>query len=268
MRQGDNASRTILDRFKLDGTVALVTGGAQGIGLAIAEALGEAGAKIALVDMKLALAEQVAQALAAKGIDAIALQADVTKSTEVDATVARVIDHFGDLTIAANNAGVGTWVDSESISDEEWRRTLSVNLDGVFWCARAEARFMLRKGYGKIINTGSMSGHIVNTPQNQAAYNASKAAVLHLTRSLAAEWAPRGVRVNSVSPGYTRTRLVSDMLSTPAGRTIVPRWMERTPMARMAEVEDLQGAFVYLASRASDYVTGADIVIDGGYCCW
>jgi NAD(P)-dependent dehydrogenase (short-subunit alcohol dehydrogenase family) len=127
---------------------------------------------------------------------------------------------------------------------------------------------MLAKGYGKIVNTASMSGHIANQPQHQACYNASKAAVLHLTRSLAAEWAPQGVRVNSISPGYTRTKLVDDLLGTPAGRAMLPRWMALTPLGRMAEVADLQGAVVYLASPASDFVTGADIVVDGGYCCW
>jgi NAD(P)-dependent dehydrogenase (short-subunit alcohol dehydrogenase family) len=113
-----------------------------------------------------------------------------------------------------------------------------------------------------------MSGIIVNTPQDQAAYNASKAAVIHLTRSLAAEWAPRGVRVNSISPGYTRTKLVDDLLATPVGKEMMPRWMAMTPISRMAEVTDLQGAVVYLAAEASDFMTGHDLVIDGGYCVW
>ena len=127
---------------------------------------------------------------------------------------------------------------------------------------------MLEAGYGKIINTASMSGHIVNMPQNQAAYNASKAGVLHLTRTLAAEWASRGVRVNSISPGYTRTALVDQFIKEPVGAEKVPIWMERTPMGRMAEVDDLVGALVYLASEASDFTTGHDIVVDGGYLTW
>jgi NAD(P)-dependent dehydrogenase (short-subunit alcohol dehydrogenase family) len=113
-----------------------------------------------------------------------------------------------------------------------------------------------------------MSAHISNTPQNQNAYNASKAGVLHLTRSLAAEWAPLGIRVNSISPGYTKTALVDDLLATPEGKTMLPKWMALVPMARMAEVDDLQGGVVYLASPASDYMTGNDLIIDGGYCCW
>jgi NAD(P)-dependent dehydrogenase (short-subunit alcohol dehydrogenase family) len=260
--------RNILERFKLDGRVALVTGAGQGIGKAYAEALGEAGARVALVDLNLPVAEEAAQALSRRGFDAIALRADVTRSEDVDQTVAKVVQHFGSLTIGVNNAGIGQWTDSEAVKDEDWRRVMAINLDGVFWCARAEARVMLAAGYGKIVNTASMSGHISNTPQNQAAYNASKAGVLHLTRSLAAEWAPRGVRVNSISPGYTRTKLVDDLLATPVGKSMLPKWMALVPMAKMAEVEDLQGALVYLASPASDYVTGSDILIDGGYCSW
>jgi len=113
-----------------------------------------------------------------------------------------------------------------------------------------------------------MSGHICNTPQNQSAYNSSKAGVLHLTRSLAVEWASKNIMVNSISPGYTRTELVDKLLESPEGKTMLPRWLERIPMGRMAATDDLQGAVVYLASPASDYMTGSDIVIDGGYCCW
>jgi NAD(P)-dependent dehydrogenase (short-subunit alcohol dehydrogenase family) len=262
------APKKILERFKLDGAVALVTGGAQGIGLAYAQALGDAGARIAIVDQNAKTAEEAAQGLSRAGIQAIAVQADVTRSAEVDRAVDRVAQHFGALTIGVNNAGIGQWVEAEKMSDEDWRRMMAINLDGVYFCARAEARLMLAKGYGKIVNTASMSGHIVNTPQNQACYNTTKAGVLHLTRSLAAEWAPRGVRVNSISPGYTRTRLVDDLLATPLGKSVLPRWMGLTPMGKMAEVEDLQGAVVYLASPASDFVTGTDIIIDGGYCAW
>lgn len=260
--------RKILDRFRLDGRVALVTGGAQGIGLAFAEALGEAGAKVALVDADLKTAEDAAHALAGAGLEAIALRADVTRSSDVDAMVSAVVQHFGGLTIAVNNAGIGQWIDSEAAADEDWRRVLSVNLDGVFYCARAEARVLLAAGYGTIVNTASLSGYVANTPQHQVAYNVSKAGVLHLTRTLAAEWAARGVRVNSISPGYTRTKLVDDLLATPIGATMLPKWKALIPMGKMAEVSDLQGAVVYLASSASDYMTGADLLIDGGYSCW
>jgi NAD(P)-dependent dehydrogenase (short-subunit alcohol dehydrogenase family) len=258
----------ILERFRLDGRTALVTGGGQGIGRGFAHALGEAGAAVAVVDLVSARAEETAHELAQKGIDALALTADVTRPDQVQAMMDRVIEKWGALTIGVNNAGIGLWADSESMPLAEWQRVLDVNLTAVFLCAQAQARAMLAAGYGKIINTASMSASIVNTPQNQAAYNASKAGVLHLTRTLAAEWAARGVRVNCISPGYTRTALVEDLLQTPEGQTMMPEWMRHTPMGRMAEVSDLQGAVVFLAAPASDFVTGHDLVIDGGYCVW
>lgn len=258
----------ILERFRLNGRVAYVTGAGQGIGRGFAHALGEAGAAVAVVDMRLDLAEEVAHELATKQIDAIAVQADVTKPEQVQAMVDAIIGKWGSLTIAVNNAGIGQWVDAEQMTLAEWQRMIDVDLTSVFLCAQAAAKIMLPAGYGKIINTASMSGHIVNTPQNQSAYNTAKAGVIHLTRSLATEWAKRGVRVNSISPGYTRTRLVDDLLSTPIGQAMLPAWMAMTPTGRMIEVSELQGAVVYLAAPASDAMTGHDMVVDGGYCAW
>jgi NAD(P)-dependent dehydrogenase (short-subunit alcohol dehydrogenase family) len=263
-----NTDQSILERFRLDGRVALVTGGANGIGRGFAHALGEAGARVAIVDIDVEGSETVAHELAGKGIEAMTLDIDVTQAELMDEMVERVVGHFGSLTIGVNNAGIAEWHDAETMEVEAWRRIMDLNLDGVFRCAQAEARIMLEAGYGKIINTASMSAHIVNHPQHQAAYNASKAGVLHLTRSLAAEWATRGVRVNSISPTYTRTKLVANFIEEPIGAEKYPTWMERTPMGRMAEVEDLVGAVVYLASEASDMMTGADLVIDGGYLAW
>ena len=258
----------ILSRFQLNGRVALVTGAAQGIGRAFAHALGEAGAKVAVVDLNAAKAETVAHELAQKHIDALPLTANVTQPDAVRAMVETIVGKWGQLDIGVNNAGIGLWRDSETMMPEEWDRVLSINLRAVFLCCQAEARVMLPRGYGKIINTASMSGSIVNTPENQAAYNTSKAGVIHLTKSLAAELARRGVCVNCISPGYTRTALVDDLLATPEGQTVAPTWMAMTPMNRMAEVTDLQGALVFLASEAADFVTGHDLVVDGGYSTW
>jgi len=258
----------VLDRFRLDGRVALVTGGGQGIGRGFAHALGEAGASVAVLDAVLERAETVAHELATKGIPSLAVAADVTHAEQVHNAVQTTVRTFGRLTIGVNNAGIAAWADAETMSEAEWDRMLAVNLKGVFLCAQAEITAMRPAGYGKIINTASMSARIVNTPQNQAAYNASKAGVVHLTRSLAAEWAPFGVRVNSISPGYTRTELVTKFLENPEGKAKLPLWLERTPLGRLAEVSDLQGAVVYLASPASDFVTGHDLLVDGGYCIW
>lgn len=268
MRDEVVETKSILERFRLDGRTALVTGGGQGIGRAFAHALGEAGAKVAIVDINGDTAEEVVAELRAKDVESIFVVADVTKPEQAAGMVDKIVSEWGSLTIGVNNAGMGVWEDAETMPKETWDKIMALNLDAVFLCAQAEAKIMLEKGYGKIINIASMSAHIVNTPQNQCAYNASKAGVLHLTRSLATEWADRGIRVNSISPGYTQTKLVSDLLETPIGQDMAPKWLERIPLGRMAKVTDLQGAAVYLASEASDYMTGADLVIDGGYCAW
>jgi NAD(P)-dependent dehydrogenase (short-subunit alcohol dehydrogenase family) len=186
----------------------------------------------------------------------------------VEKTFKAIVDKWGTLTIGVNNAGMSDWADSESMDIAIWDKIIDLNLKGVFLCCQQEGKIMLGKGYGKIINTASMSAHIVNTPQNQTAYNTSKAGVVHLTRSLAAEWAKKGVRVNSISPGYTRTKLVDDLLQTPLGQKVMPTWMDRTPMGEMLDVTDLQGAIVFLAGGASDFMTGSDLLIDAGYCTW
>ena len=262
------SSKPILDRFQLDGRVAVVTGGAKGIGRAFAHALGEAGAAVAIVDIDEDSNQATLNELLAKQIDAIAIRADVSKTAEVDRMLAKIMERWGKLTIAVNNAGIGQWSAAETMTDELWDAVLGLNLRGVFLCCRAEGRLMLEAGYGKIINTASMSAHVVNWQQKQAHYNTSKAGVVQLTRSLAVEWATRGVRVNSISPGYTRTKLLEDRMKTPEGKQMVPQWVERTPMHRLGEVTDLQGAVVYLASEVSDFMTGNDMIIDGGYCAW
>jgi NAD(P)-dependent dehydrogenase (short-subunit alcohol dehydrogenase family) len=261
-------TKPILERFRLNGKTALVTGAARGIGRAYAHALGEAGASVAIVDINHEGSLEVVKELHTKGIDAVAVDTDVRVTDQVERMVSVILDHWGRLDIAVNNAGIGQWVPAESMTDEDWAGLLNTNLNGVFYCCRAEAKAMLAAGNGKIINTASMSASVVNLPQHQSHYNTSKAAVVHLTRSLAVEWAERGVRVNCISPGYTHTRLLDDLAATPEGKVMVPQWIEWTPMKRVAEVTDLQGAVVFLASEASDFMTGHDLVIDGGYTLW
>ena len=252
----------ILDRFSLHGRTALVTGGGQGIGRAFALALAEAGADVAVVDINPMTAEEVAVEIRGTGVRALALETDVTKSKQVRAMVVRIVDEWGCLDVAVNNAGIGSWSNAEEMSESDWDAVMDLNLRGVFLCCQAEGRVMLERGYGKIINTASMSAMIVNRTQNQVAYNASKAGVVHLTRSMAAEWAARGVRVNCISPGYTRTPLVDQV------GHLIQGWVKDIPMGRMAETTDLQGALVYLASECSDYVTGHNLVVDGGFVLW
>jgi NAD(P)-dependent dehydrogenase (short-subunit alcohol dehydrogenase family) len=252
----------ILDRFSLAGKTALVTGSGQGIGHALSLALAEAGADVAVVDINPTTARAVSEEIRALGVRSLDLTVDVTQASQVSAMVATVLQEWGRLDVGVNNAGIGTWNAAEDMLEQEWDRVMAVNLRAVFLCCQAEGRAMLNQGYGKIINTASMSASIVNRPQNQVGYNTSKAGVVHLTKSLAAEWAARGVRVNCISPGYTRTPLVDQVAH------LVPGWLKDIPMGRMAETGDLQGAVVYLASEASDYVTGHDLIIDGGFTCW
>jgi len=254
----------VLQKFRLDGQVALVTGGGQGIGRTLAIGLGEAGCKVAVADLAVDRAESVVAELQAKGIESIAIKVDVSKKDNVEAMVQTVLEKFGDLHIACNNAGIVFHSDSEDTSEKEWRTTMAVNLDGVFYCCQAEAKHMLKKGYGKIINTASMSGTIVNHPQKQVAYNVSKAGVVHMTKTLGTEWCERGVYVNCISPGYVDTPLNQ----TESLLALRNKWIDDTPMKRCADVEDLVGGVLYLASPLSNYTTGCDLIIDGGFTCW
>lgn len=256
--------RCILDRLRLDGKVAYVTGGGQGIGRAFAHALGEAGAKVAVIDMVLEKAEAVANELHLKGIRSVAMAADISKEEDVKRVVDTIVANWGKIDIACNNAGINMNSASEDTTLEEWDKTFSVNLRGLFMCCQAAGRIMLSQGYGKIINTASMASLIVPHPQKQLAYNTSKAGVVKLTQTLGTEWIDRGVRVNCISPGIVDTPLIHSEALKP----LVTRWLADIPAGRLAQVTDLQAAVVYLASEASDYMTGHNLVIEGGQSLW
>ncbi len=255
-----------LEKYDLTGRVAVVTGGGQGIGLACAQALGEAGATVVVADMVADRAEQAAAELQGRGLKVHGIAVDVTKSAEVDAAAERIKREHGPVQVLVNNAGVArSNVKAEDTSDEHWRFHMDVNVDGLFWCCRAFGRQMLEQGKGSIVNIGSMSGFIVNKPQPQSFYNASKAAVHHLTKSLAAEWAPRGVRVNAVAPTYIETPLTKFGMED---QSMYPTWIEMTPMGRVGQPEEIASAVLFLATDAASLLTGSIVLADGGYTCW
>ncbi len=244
----------------LDGRVAIVTGGARGIGLETAKALNENGAKIVIVDINAEAGEK-----AAKDVGADFVRTDLTKSDEVRKLAAEVRSKHGKIDIAFNNAGIAVNSPSEECSDEDWHKVININLHAVFYCCREFGKVMLEQGKGSIINTASMSGIISNTPQPQSAYNVSKAGVIMLTKSLAGEWGKRGVRVNSISPGYVGTEMTKLGM---ANAEWYAEWLKFTPMGRVGEPREIATVVVYLASDASSFFTGSNLVVDGGYTCW
>jgi len=253
----------VLDLFRLDGKNAIVTGSAQGLGKAMAQALGEAGANVAIVDINIDLAKQTAEELSIRvGRKFIAIQTDVTREEDVKRMVEETIANLGHIDILVNNAGIVRHAPAEIMSKKDWDDVISVNLTGVFLCSQAVGRHMIERRQGKIINIASMSGLIVNYPQPQVAYNASKAGVIMLTKSLAVEWAKYNINVNAIAPGYMKTAMTAPFFEKEEYRKL---WLDPTPMKRPGEPEELGGAVVYLASPASSFMTGQVLVIDGGY---
>ena len=256
----------ILDRMRLDGKSIYVTGGAQGLGKAMATGLAEAGADVAIVDINEEKAKATADEIAqATGQKVIAVKTDVTDPEEVEAMVNTVVDQLGGLDAAFNNAGMCLNVPAEEMSYEDWLKVVNLNLNSVFLCSTAAGRYMLKQGHASIVNTASMSAHIVNRPQPQCSYNATKNGVIQLSKSLAIEWAKRGVRVNTMSPGYMGTDLT---LSSPDLKPLIKTWNDWAPLGRLGKPEELQGMAVYLASDTSSFSTGEDYLIDGAFTAW
>lgn len=253
---------TYQDRLRLDGRTAVITGGSQGIGLAGARALAEFGARVVLAANNPERGADAVALLRADGREAEFYNVDVTDSTDVGALMQSVAERYGRLDILVSSAGVACHGDSIALTDTEWQRVIDVNLTGAFWVAREAARQMLKTGGGCIVNVGSISGMIANIPQSQTAYNASKAGVHLVTQSLASEFATRGIRVNAVAPGYVETELTRGGIDNPSW---FPTWREMTPMHRVGQPEEIASVIHFLASDAASYMTGAVVVVDGGY---
>jgi NAD(P)-dependent dehydrogenase (short-subunit alcohol dehydrogenase family) len=257
--------RNLMKLFSLSGDVAFVTGAGSGIGQAIAIGLAEAGADVACFGhtSKGGL-EETAHRISALGRKAVTLTGSVTSETDLSSAVETTERALGAITVCVNNAGIADAGPAETLPLADWQRIYDVNVNGVFLSCQAEARVMLPRRKGAIVNVASMSGSIVNRGLTQAHYNSSKAAVIHMSKSLAMEWADRGLRVNVLSPGYTLT----PMNKRPEVAEQVKIFERDTPMGRMATPEEMVGPTIFLASAASSFVTGIDLIVDGGFVCW
>lgn len=251
--------------FDLSGQTAFVTGAGSGIGQAIAIGLAEAGANVACFDLPGSRdMPSTIEGVQRHGRKALALEGSVTSPEELEAAVARTEQDLGALSLAVNAAGIANAQPAETLELSRWQQMLDVNLTGIMLSCQAQARVMLPRQRGSIINIASMSGIIVNRGLLQAHYNTSKAGVIHLSKSLAMEWAQRGVRVNSISPGYTAT----PMNTRPEVADQVKIFEETTPLGRMATVDEMVGPAIFLSSQAASFCTGIDLVVDGGFVCW
>jgi NAD(P)-dependent dehydrogenase (short-subunit alcohol dehydrogenase family) len=251
---------SIYDIFSIKGRKAVVTGAGKGIGKVLAIALAEAGCDVALIGLHKENLTEVANTIKKLGRKSLVLPGDVSKKDDVARAFNITKLEFGGLDICVNNAGISQQVPVENMSEEDWDRIIDINMKGVFFCSQEAAHIMMPQKKGSIINIGSISARTVNVPQPQAVYNTSKAGVIMLTQTMAVEWAPHGLRVNAISPGYMKTEMTLSSMSH-----LFPTWEGLTPMNRLGTPEELRGALIFLASDASSYMTGHDLVVDGGY---
>ncbi|MDR3496891.1 MAG: glucose 1-dehydrogenase [Ancalomicrobiaceae bacterium] len=254
----------IMDKFSMQGKVSVVTGGSNGIGLAIAEGLAEAGSAIVIAARDGARNTAVAEDLRRKtGVKVIAVTTDVASRDDIERLSETAIAEFGQIDVLINSAGIGFHADALKLPDADWDRLFSINLEGMWKACQIVGRHMVGRGKGSIVNIGSISGFIINRPQWHSPYGISKAAVHHLTRSLAAEWATAGVRVNAIAPGYVKTGIASTEYED-----YRHYWRDEVPMRRYARADEIAPTALLLASDASSFTTGSVFVVDGGYTLW
>jgi NAD(P)-dependent dehydrogenase (short-subunit alcohol dehydrogenase family) len=258
--------RSVQELFKLDGRVAVVTGAGSGLGVVFSEAFAEAGASVVCAGLHLDAVERTATSIGEMGGSALAIEVDVTDETAVERMVRTTVDHFGRLDILVNNAGIAVVGPPEDLSTSDWQRVIDVDLTGVFLGARSAARQMIAAGHGgHIINIASILGAVASEPAPAPAYSAAKGGVINLTRDLAVQWAPKGILVNAIGPGYFPTDMTAEAFSN---REFIQEIERRTPLGRVGKLEELKGIIVFLASDASSYVTGQTIFVDGGWTAW
>ena len=258
--------KSMMDMYDLTGKTAIVTGGSQGLGESFARGLAKAGCNLVLTARTLSKLEKVAAEMAHYGVEALAVQADVNKREDLEAMLKQALDRFGKIDVLVNNAGISAVNEAEDMTDEEFQSVIKTNIGGVFLCSQVVGRQMLKQGHGKIINIASMYSFVGASYVPQVSYTTSKAGVLGMTREMAVEWAPKGVQVMALAPGFFRSD--QTIWAFEQNKELGEKLLARVPMGRMGRLEELEGTIVYLASDASGYMAGQTLALDGGFLSW
>ncbi|MGA2435776.1 MAG: SDR family NAD(P)-dependent oxidoreductase [Bryobacteraceae bacterium] len=267
MAESENSMHdSLLSLFDLSGKAAVVTGVSRGLGVSFARGLAKAGCDLVIAARTLDDLDESARELRSYGNKVVAVQADVRKPEDADAMIAKTVSEFGKIDILVNNAGISAVADAETMTPDQWQSVIDTNLTGLFFCAQAAGQRMLAQGSGKIINIASMYGIGAASYVNQASYVASKSAVLGLTRELAIEWAPRGLQVIALVPGFFRSK--QTIWAFEDNRELGQKLLAKVPMGRLGKLEELEGTIVYMASSAADYMNGQAVILDGGFLAW